>query len=172
LFTPSFDTLLLKLKEELGASQFLEFFRNARSWPKNVDASASGTPKDDEPPSDAPKTTLSAPRSAQTPCESGDPFRYASLEPDPLKEFEHAKWIVLTTAQPCFDEELSAKSRVEKQSGVVADRVCSLGSSSIAHQNNLPSGLIAPQKRYAHSACMAGNKMYIFAGLAQKKGNL
>ena len=41
-----------------------------------------------------------------------------------------------------------------------------------AHQNNLPSGLIAPQKRYAHSACMAGNKMYIFAGLAQKKGNL
>ena len=40
------------------------------------------------------------------------------------------------------------------------------------HQNNLPSGMIAPQKRYAHTACMAGNKMYIFAGLAQKKGNL
>ena len=36
----------------------------------------------------------------------------------------------------------------------------------------------APQKRYAHSACLAGNKMYVFGGQAsfnpsqQKKGNL
>ena len=39
---------------------------------------------------------------------------------------------------------------------------------------NVTNSQISPQKRYAHSSCMVGNKMYIFGGLnpPTKKGNL
>jgi len=95
-----------------------------------------------------------------------EPFRYSSLNANPEAEFEHAKWVVLTTAQPCKDEDPTDKIKIDKQGNFGAERSASFGTNTLAHQNNLPSGMIAPQKRYAHSACMAGNKMYIFAGLA------
>jgi len=47
--------------------------------------------------------------------ESSETFRYSSLESDPEKEFEHAKWIVLTTSQPFLDDEsANEKNKVEK----------------------------------------------------------
>ena len=47
--------------------------------------------------------------------ESSETFRYSSLESDPVKEFEHSKWIVLTTSQPFLDEDSAAeKNKLEK----------------------------------------------------------
>ena len=53
-------------------------------------------------------------RGAPYSVDQSDQFRYSSLESDPEKEFEHAKWIVLTTATPSVDEESIEKQRVEK----------------------------------------------------------
>ena len=39
---------------------------------------------------------------------SNNDFKHASLELDPEKEFENAKWIVLTSPQPAVDEKESA----------------------------------------------------------------
>ena len=61
--------------------------------------------------------------------EATEPFRYASLEPEPEKEFEHAKWIVLTTAQPYIEDDTIERGKSDKHSESYFERKSQLGNS-------------------------------------------
>lgn len=68
-------------------------------------------------------------------------FRYSSLEADPEKEFKDAKWVVLTTPQPSFDEESATeKKKVDKQGSFALEKTLSGVGTSGMLQNNMPSG--------------------------------
>jgi len=84
------------------------------------------------------------PRAGSGAGETNEAFRYASLELDPEKEFEHAKWIVLTTAQPYLDDD-QVDTKTKPGQGVhSSERSGLMSGNPLAHQNNLPSGMIAP----------------------------
>lgn len=128
---PSFDQLILRLKEKIGDEEFLEFFKKMRAIDSTAQFDRNITSKIDaqiETKFDfASAKHMAASASRNAPAwlasDSSDLFRYSSLESNPEKEFENAKWIVLTTAQPCIDDDVAEKQRNEKHAAGQFDKL-------------------------------------------------
>ena len=91
-----FDLLIEKLKHKLGAAQFLEFFKQKfgqESQVKDIDkVNKIQLVSDSDHQINSSKTGIKPDLTNEN-----DNFKLSTLETEPEKEFEKAKWIVLTT---------------------------------------------------------------------------